>query len=108
MNCQVDEVFPAETECRTRAWMGGTALPQVDGYEIKSILGQGAMVVVFMALDKSLERFVALKMLLVGRFASDFALTRFRREARAIAALRHPNIVHLETGCIDVTSTGVA
>src|SRR5262249_1395657 len=42
-----------------------------------------------------LDRVVAMKMLLSGEFASSVELTRFMREARAVAALKHPNIVQV-------------
>ncbi len=51
------------------------------------------MGVVYRAHDKKLDRIVALKLLLLGRFSSDQAIKRFQREARAAAALHHPNIV---------------
>ncbi len=66
-----------------------TAGSQIGPYKIEALLGQGGMGQVFRALDTRLGRSVAIK---VGqaRFSD-----RFEREARAIAALSHPNICTL-------------
>jgi TolB-like protein/Tfp pilus assembly protein PilF len=62
-------------------------------YEILSLLGSGGIGAVYRARDPRLGREVAIKVL-QERFASDpAALGRFEREARAVAALSHPNIL---------------
>jgi Tol biopolymer transport system component len=62
-------------------------------YEIVSQLGQGGMGIVFRARDTKLERDVAVKVLPKNLAEDPDALGRFEREAKAVAALSHPNIL---------------
>lgn len=67
---------------------------QLGQYRIEAILGKGAMATVFRAYQPSLERFVAIKVLPPSYAAENPAfITRFQREAKAIARLYHPNIL---------------
>jgi WD40 repeat protein/serine/threonine protein kinase len=71
------------------------SLPQVPGYEVDAVLGRGGMGVVYRARHLRLGRLVALKMTLAGSYAGPHERERFRREAEAVAALRHPNLVQV-------------
>lgn len=62
-------------------------LGRVGPYEIVGMLGQGGMGVVFKGFDRSLDRFVAIKMLLPYLAASGAARNRFAREGKAVAAV---------------------
>lgn len=64
-------------------------------YEIESLLGAGGMGEVYRARDPRLGRDVALKVLPPSFAADPERLRRFEQEARAVAALSHPNIVAL-------------
>ncbi len=69
----------------------------IGSYEVLDELGEGGMGRVYLARDPRLERRVAIKVL-ARRLAEDLEwLMRFQREARAVAALNHPNIVTLFT-----------
>ena len=64
-----------------------------DRYELEELVGTGGMSSVFKARDRMLDRNVALKILHEHYLDDDEYVERFRREARAVAQLSHPNIV---------------
>jgi serine/threonine-protein kinase len=69
------------------------ALPHLPGYRVAAEIGRGGQGVVFKAWDLKAERFVALKMVLVGGVAFAEAARRFLDEARAAARLKHLGLV---------------
>jgi serine/threonine protein kinase len=62
-------------------------------YEIVALIGAGNMGEVYRARDTRLGRDVAVKVLTAALAADPQGLARFEREARAVAALSHPNII---------------
>jgi serine/threonine-protein kinase len=72
-------------------WNGRT----IGGYQLAEEIGRGGMAAVYRAYQPQLERWVAIKILQTVEARSEEFLARFRREAKAIAALRHPNILSI-------------
>ncbi|HYH45803.1 MAG TPA: serine/threonine-protein kinase, partial [Thermoanaerobaculia bacterium] len=66
----------------------------IGSYRIETLLASGGMGAVYRAFDEVLRRPVAVKHLLTGQ-SHPTASQRFRREARAVARLNHPAIVHI-------------
>lgn len=78
------------------AWYGlhsGTVL--ADRYRIERLISRGGMGAVFEATQLGLDRQVAIKMLLPTLTRDEKVQERFRREARSVASLRHPNIIQI-------------
>jgi serine/threonine-protein kinase len=73
----------------------GATRPELPGFELQELLGRGGMGEVWRARQQSLGRMVAVK-LLPPRLAKDPEfVTRFEKEATALAALNHPNIIQI-------------
>lgn len=80
---------------RASSTLDSSKMPSIDGYAVEGILGRGGMGVVYKAHHEKLKRPVAIKMLLAGSHASAQEISRFQREAEAVARLQHPNIVQI-------------
>ncbi len=68
---------------------------KIGRFEIVDEIARGGMGIVYRAWEPSLNRYVALKILIAGQNASEDQVQRFLREARAAAGLQHPNIVQV-------------
>jgi serine/threonine protein kinase len=66
-----------------------------DEYEILGEIGAGGMATVYKAIQKSLDRPVAIKQLKRSYYADSQIVKRFERESRVAASLQHENIVHI-------------
>jgi len=98
LRCEVDSLLAADEKGRSGFLQSPPAVQLVKGtrvgnYEIQSMLGAGGMGEVYRARDLALRRDVAIKVLPAFVSSDPDRLRRFEEEARAAAALSHPNIL---------------
>ncbi|WNG43124.1 protein kinase [Archangium minus] len=82
-------VYLSEPEPPTSEWIPPT---RFDEFRLERLLGRGAMGVIYLAYDLSLDRWVAVKFIAASRPHTRLR-EHFQTEARAIARLQHPNVV---------------
>ncbi len=92
---QVPEATPLQSQLK--AILQPTDDPQMlgrlGGYEVSGVIGQGGMGLVLKGFDRSLNRYVALKVLRPDLAASATARCRFAREGKAAASVLHDNVI---------------
>jgi len=93
LNLKTETVFTGDTPAAQPPLPPDQIAPHFPQLEIIECLGRGGMGVVYKARQKSLNRFVALKLLAPERVTDPRFAERFTREAHALAALNHPHIV---------------
>jgi len=92
------EIAERLEQLQEKAWGGsstGGGKYYSERYELRDEIGRGGMGIVHLAQDRELERPVAIKFLPRELAANPIAVNMFRQEARAAAAMNHPNIVHV-------------
>jgi hypothetical protein len=89
------ENYPGPPEIDVKALERLLAAALAPRYELLKLLGAGGMGAVFLAREVALKRLVAVKVLAPLLAADPPARARFQREARAAAALSHPNVVRV-------------
>ena len=83
-------------------WGSGGDKPQLKGLQVPAKLGSGGMGTVWKALDLTLQRPVAVKLLASDLASDPKFVERFLREARYLARVRHPSLVTIH----DVVTSG--
>src|SRR6185503_436178 len=93
LNLKTETVFTDDATAAQATLPPEQIAPHFPQLEILECLGRGGMGVVYKARQKTLNRLVALKLLAPERVGDAKFAERFTREAQALAALNHPNIV---------------
>jgi WD40 repeat protein len=84
---------PSKLGCQASSAVRQSSAPP--GYVIESEVGRGAMGIVYRARQETLNRVVALKVVLAGAEVGNDTLARVLVEAKAVARLQHPNVVQI-------------
>ncbi|MFK8111520.1 MAG: protein kinase [Rubripirellula sp.] len=94
---RIDESVRVFLETYLAASDDPAMLGRIGNYEVSGVVGIGAMGIVLKAFDKPLHRFVAIKVLLPSFATQGSSRERFSREARAAAAVVHPNVIAIHS-----------
>ncbi|WP_459556729.1 protein kinase domain-containing protein [Lacunimicrobium album] len=98
----MEAMFPTNTErgnptrrLPVESLQNDDRVPEIAGYDVLNVIGSGGMGVVYRARHLKLNRLVAIKMVLLGAYASRSDMECLLQEAQSVASLRHPNIVQV-------------
>jgi formylglycine-generating enzyme required for sulfatase activity len=72
-----------------------TYQPRIDGYRVQRLIGRGGQAAVFLAVQETTRRAVAIKVISGGAYLTSRSRARFEAEVRALAALDHPGVVRI-------------
>ena len=94
---RIDGLLDSLVRAHDLDFQDSTNLPELVGqklgsFEVGHVIGRGGMGVVYLARDTKLDRSVAIKSIPAELANDSTARTRFKREARLLASLNHPNI----------------